>query len=85
MSLDQEFQQVSGSVRNWKTRPSDSENLALYSLYKQATVGDVNIAAPSGVVESAKFNAWTGRKGISQDDAKQQYIDLAKQLQSKYG
>ncbi|KAM3961741.1 acyl-CoA binding protein-like [Aphomia sociella] len=84
MSLDQEFQQVSNSVRNWKTKPSDNENLALYSLFKQATIGDVNIAQPSGVVEAAKFKAWTGRKGISQDDAKQQYIDLAKQLQSKY-
>ncbi|XP_026753884.2 putative acyl-CoA-binding protein [Galleria mellonella] len=85
MSLDQEFQQVSESVRNWKPKPSDSENLALYSLYKQATVGDVNIPAPSGLVEGAKFKAWTGRKGISQEDAKKQYIDLAKQLQSKYG
>ncbi|XP_053625908.1 putative acyl-CoA-binding protein isoform X2 [Plodia interpunctella] len=84
MSLDQEFKSVSDSVRNWKTRPSDSENLALYSLYKQATIGDVNIAEPSGVVESAKFKAWTGRKGIAQDAAKQQYIDLAKQLGPKY-
>ncbi|CAH0747968.1 unnamed protein product [Diatraea saccharalis] len=43
MSLDQDFQKVAESVRNWKTRPSDNENLALYSLYKQATIGDVNI------------------------------------------
>ncbi|XP_072943748.1 acyl-CoA-binding protein-like [Epargyreus clarus] len=84
MSLDEQFQKVSDSVRNWKTKPADSENLALYSLYKQATIGDVNIAEPSGLVESAKFKAWTGRKGISKDDAKKQYIDLAEQLQSKY-
>ncbi|CAG9783512.1 unnamed protein product [Diatraea saccharalis] len=84
MSLDQDFQKVAESVRNWKTRPSDNENLALYSLYKQATIGDVNIAEPSGMVEKAKFKAWTGRKGISQDDAKKQYIDLAGQLQGKY-
>ncbi|XP_013193327.1 putative acyl-CoA-binding protein [Amyelois transitella] len=84
MSLDQEFKQVSESVRNWKTKPADSENLALYSLYKQANFGDVNISEPSGLVENAKFKAWSGRKGISQDDAKKQYIDLAKQLAAKY-
>ncbi|RVE54989.1 hypothetical protein evm_000356 [Chilo suppressalis] len=84
MSLDQDFQKVAGSVRNWKTTPADSENLALYSLYKQATIGDVNIAEPSGLVEKAKFKAWTDRKGISQDDAKKQYIELAGQLQGKY-
>lgn len=39
----QQFTQVSTSVRNWKTTPSNDENLALYSLYKQAVFGDVNI------------------------------------------
>ena len=42
------------------------------------------IAEPSGLVAGAKFKAWSGRKGISQDDAKKQYIELAEQLQSKY-
>ncbi|KAL0841767.1 hypothetical protein ABMA28_014031 [Loxostege sticticalis] len=84
MSLDAEFQTVAKAVAAWKTKPSDSENLALYSLYKQANFGDVNIAEPSGIVEKAKYNAWKGRKGISQDDAKKQYIELAKQWQSKY-
>ncbi|XP_068629389.1 putative acyl-CoA-binding protein [Battus philenor] len=84
MSLDEQFKKVADSVRNWKTKPSDSENLALYSLYKQAVFGDVNISEPSGIVEKAKFNAWSGRKGISQDDAKKQYIEMAEKLQSKY-
>ncbi|XP_028171961.1 acyl-CoA-binding protein-like [Ostrinia furnacalis] len=84
MSLDEQFQSVATSVRNWKTKPSDNENLALYSLYKQATVGDVNIGEPSGLVEKAKFNAWKGRKGMSQEDAKKEYINLSQQWQSKY-
>ncbi|XP_075969167.1 putative acyl-CoA-binding protein [Anticarsia gemmatalis] len=84
MSLSEQFTQVASSVRNWKTTPSNDENLALYSLYKQATIGDVNIAEPSGMVENAKFKAWSGRKGISQDDAKKQYIEMAEKLQSKY-
>ncbi|XP_050667054.1 acyl-CoA-binding protein-like [Leptidea sinapis] len=86
MSLNEQFQKVSEQVRNWKTKPSDNENLALYSLFKQATTGDVNIGAPSAtnLVASAKFKAWTGRKGMSQDDAKKQYIEMAEKLHSKY-
>ncbi|XP_073944411.1 acyl-CoA-binding protein-like [Choristoneura fumiferana] len=84
MSLEEQFKQVSDSVRNWKTKPADSENLALYSLYKQAIAGDVNIPEPSGMVENAKWKAWTSRKGISSDDAKKQYIELAGQLKGKY-
>lgn len=33
----------------------------------------------------AKWDAWNGRKGMSQDEAKQNYIDLAKQLEEKHG
>ncbi|CAH0702021.1 unnamed protein product [Spodoptera exigua] len=84
MSLDEQFSKVATSVRNWKTTPSNDENLALYSLYKQATIGDVNIAEPSGMVENAKFKAWTSRKGISKDDAKKQYIEMAEKLAPKY-
>ncbi|KPJ00134.1 Acyl-CoA-binding protein [Papilio xuthus] len=83
-SRRKQFNKVSDSVRNWKTKPSDSENLALYSLFKQAMFGDVNISEPSGIVEKAKWNAWTGRKGISKDDAKKQYIEMAEKLHSKY-
>ncbi|XP_045445997.1 acyl-CoA-binding protein-like [Melitaea cinxia] len=84
MSLDEQFKKVADSVRNWKTRPSDSENLSLYSLYKQATIGDVNIAEPSDMIGKAKHKAWTGRKGMSQDEAKKQYIEQAEKLHSKY-
>ncbi|XP_026329790.1 putative acyl-CoA-binding protein [Hyposmocoma kahamanoa] len=84
MSLEEQFKTVADSVRNWKSKPSDSENLALYSLYKQAVFGDVNISEPSGIVEKAKYKAWVDRKGMSQDDAKKQYIEMAQKLQSKY-
>ncbi|OQR67233.1 acyl-CoA-binding protein-like [Tropilaelaps mercedesae] len=68
-----------------KTRPSDDELLQLYGLYKQATVGDVTGEAP-GILDlkgKAKYNAWTGRKGLSKGDAKQQYCKLAKELIAK--
>ncbi|XP_048479537.1 putative acyl-CoA-binding protein isoform X2 [Plutella xylostella] len=84
MSLDEQFKTVSDTVKNWSKKPSNDENLALYSLFKQANFGDVNIPQPSGMVESAKWKAWSGRKGMSADEAKKQYIDLANQWQAKY-
>merc|ERR1719445_1309677 len=33
----------------------------------------------------AKWDAWNGKKGMSQDDAKQKYIDLANTLKEKHG
>lgn len=42
-SLQAEFVQIAEDVKNLKTRPTDQELLDLYGLYKQATVGDINI------------------------------------------
>ena len=33
----------------------------------------------------AKWDAWNGKKGMSQDEAKQKYVDLANQLKEKHG
>ena len=33
----------------------------------------------------SKWEAWNSRKGMSQDDAKQAYIDKAQSLIEKYG
>ena len=33
----------------------------------------------------AKWDAWNGKKGVSQDDAKAQYIDLSKKMAEKHG
>lgn len=45
--------------------------LVLYGLYKQATVGDVNISQPWKVqVEArAKYDAWEKNKGMKTDEA----------------
>lgn len=37
-----EFQKAAEEVKHLKTKPTDAEMLEIYSLYKQATVGDVN-------------------------------------------
>ena len=33
----------------------------------------------------AKWDAWNGKKGMGQDEAKQKYVDLANQLKEKHG
>lgn len=39
------FQKAAEEVKQLKAKPSDAEMLEIYSLYKQATVGDVNTGA----------------------------------------
>ncbi|KAG7470021.1 hypothetical protein MATL_G00134890, partial [Megalops atlanticus] len=87
MTLQAEFEQIAGDVKKVKTRPEDQELLDLYGLYKQATVGDVNIDKP-GMVDlkgKAKWEAWNSRTGMSKDDAMTAYIVLAKEVINKYG
>ena len=63
-------------------RPDNATLLKLYALYKQASVGDVEGVRPgfSDMVGRAKWDAWNEIKGLSADDAMQQYIDLVDSL-----
>jgi diazepam-binding inhibitor (GABA receptor modulating acyl-CoA-binding protein) len=63
-------------------RPDNATLLKLYALYKQASVGDVEGARPgfSDMVGRAKWDAWNEIKGLSADDAMQQYIELIDSL-----
>jgi diazepam-binding inhibitor (GABA receptor modulating acyl-CoA-binding protein) len=38
----QEFLKAAEDAKNLKTKPKDEDMLLIYSLFKQATVGDVN-------------------------------------------
>ena len=41
-----EFLDAAEKMKNLKAKPTDDELLALYGLYKQATVGDINTTRP---------------------------------------
>ncbi|XP_051576260.1 acyl-CoA-binding protein-like [Myxocyprinus asiaticus] len=87
MTLQAEFKQYAENVKKVKTRPTDQKLLDLYGLYKQAIVGDINIDKP-GMVDlkgKAKWEAWNLRKGMSDEDAMNAYISLAKDTIEKYG
>ncbi|VDK48604.1 unnamed protein product [Anisakis simplex] len=81
------FEEAAEKVKKLKKRPTDDEMLEVYSLYKQATVGDINTTEPgiTDVKGRAKWNAWKGRKGMSKDKAKEEYVKLVDKLVAKYG
>jgi len=87
MADSAEFKQVADSVRNLAKTPTNDEFAELYSLYKQATVGDCNVSRP-GITDpmgQAKYDAWNAKKGMSQADAAKQYIDTGNVAIKKYG
>jgi acyl-CoA-binding protein len=82
MDLLKEFEE---SVAKSKQLPNQSNDnlLKLYSLYKQATEGDINIEKPTNMfdmVGNAKYNAWEKLKGIGKEEAMKNYINLVKEL-----
>ena len=63
-------------------RPDNATLLAIYSLYKQATEGDVTGQRPgfTDIVARAKYDAWAAIKGKDQDAAMREYVDLVERL-----
>ena len=68
--------------KNLSERPDNATLLKIYALYKQGSTGDNTEKKPgfSDMVARAKWDAWNNLKGISTDDAMQQYIDLIAEL-----
>lgn len=86
MSLQDDFNAAVAKSKELTKRPSNEELLTLYALFKQATEGDVNGDRPGGFdfKAIAKFDAWAEKKGISKDQASQDYIKLVESLHQQY-
>jgi acyl-CoA-binding protein len=80
--LDTLFQTAQTNATQLAERPDNPTLLKIYGLFKQATAGDNTEKKPSfsDIVARAKWDAWTFRKGLSADEAKQQYVDLIESL-----
>ena len=80
--LKSRFDAAVAQSKNLSERPDNATLLKIYGLYKQGTVGDNTEKKPGfgDMVGRAKWDAWNGLKGTSQDDAQQQYIDLIESL-----
>lgn len=82
MATEAEFEDAVKRVNGLSKAPSTNDLLALYALYKQATAGDVTGSRPGmlDVKGRAKFDAWTQKKGLTREAARDEYLAMAKRL-----
>ena len=80
--LQAAFQAATVAAKQTKKKPDNATLLKLYSYYKQASEGDVSGDRPGGFdfVGGAKYDAWSKLKGMSKDDAMQNYIKQVEKL-----
>jgi len=84
VSLDAAFDEAATTSKTLRKAPDNDTLLALYSLYKQATIGDVSGQRPGALdmINRAKFDAWSARKGTTRDDAMKAYVELVAKLKA---
>jgi diazepam-binding inhibitor (GABA receptor modulating acyl-CoA-binding protein) len=82
--LKKTFEQAVADSKNLPEKPDNQTLLQIYSLYKQATSGDVDGKRPgfTDMVGRAKWDAWNTLKGKSADEAMQEYVDLIEGLKA---
>ena len=82
MTTEAEFEAAVKRVNGLAKAPGTDDQLELYGLYKQATVGDATGSRPGmfDVKGRAKWDAWSKRKGMTKDAARAAYEALAKRL-----
>jgi acyl-CoA-binding protein len=82
MTPTERFGDAQARVKTLTKAPSTSELLELYALYKQGSGGDVDGKRPGmlDIKGRAKFDAWTGKKGLTRDQAMEAYVALVDKL-----
>jgi acyl-CoA-binding protein len=80
--LKSQFEQAVADSKQLPEKPDNMTLLKIYSLYKQATEGDVEGKRPgfTDMVGRAKWDAWNELKGKSGDEAMQEYVGLIESL-----
>ncbi len=81
-NLKAQFEQAVADSKSLPEKPDNQTLLQIYSLYKQATEGDVQGKRPgfTDMVGRAKYDAWAAVKGKAGDAAMQEYVDLIEGL-----
>jgi len=83
MELNKLFEQAIVNSKTLAEKPDNETLLKLYSLFKQGTEGDNSEDGPANMfdfVAKFKHEAWAKLKGLSKEDAMQQYVDLVNKL-----
>ena len=80
--LQKQFEAAAAASKNLSERPDNETLLQIYALYKQGAAGDVQGNRPGfgDMIGRAKYDAWAKLKGLSQEDAMRQYVDLIESL-----
>jgi acyl-CoA-binding protein len=80
--LKTKFEKAVAESKTLPEKPDNATLLQIYSLYKQATAGDVDGKRPgfTDMVGRAKWDAWNAVKGKDAKTAMQEYIDLIESL-----
>jgi len=80
--LKAEFEAAAAAAKATRKKPDNKTLLKLYSYFKQATEGDVAAPRPGGFdfVGGAKHDEWSRLKGMSKDEAMQNYIKQVEKL-----
>lgn len=81
-NLKSAFEAAVVASKQLPEKPDNPTLLKIYSLYKQATEGDVQGKRPgfTDLVGRAKYDAWATVQGMSREAAMQDYIDLIESL-----
>ena len=81
------FELASQEVTQLSAAPDNLTKLRLYALYKQGSAGAPTGARPGmlDMVGRAKYDAWKALESLTQDEAKQQYIDVVAELKAADG
>ena len=85
MNLLENFNTAVSQSKELPSRPSNEDLLLLYALFKQATDGDISGERPSGFdfKAIAKYSAWEEKKGLSKEQAMQEYVSLVERLKKE--
>lgn len=81
--LENKFNNSIELVKTCKRELTNDEKLLLYGLYKQSTIGDVNVSCPSMVFDYAgykKWNSWKQNEGRTKCVAMNDYIDVVETI-----
>jgi diazepam-binding inhibitor (GABA receptor modulating acyl-CoA-binding protein) len=87
MELKEQFEKAVKESKELQSKPDNEMLLKLYSLYKQATEGDIDPNLPAlgmfDFVNKAKQEAWQKLSGTPSELAMNEYIKTIENLKQK--
>ena len=84
--MEETFKMSIDLIKTLSEKCNNDELISVYKYYKQAKFGDINIKKPFifNLKENTKWEAWNSVKGLSKEEAMNEYINLSINLYEKY-